>query len=218
MATGIEGTEGTVDRHQIPELGVVHTHRHHAVALPEHILGETLQGAFGSHLHEHPRTGGVQRIEALHELHRGGHLLPEDVEHLVTGGWIHRVELTRDVGHDRRGGWREAQAREHFAERLARLRDDLGVERMADGQLDDVEAGVGEHLRSLVHPLAGTTDHGLPRAVEVGEHGVAPDGRERALDVLDGSEDGGHLAVVRHAHLGHFAPSGAHGFQRVLER
>ncbi len=66
-----------VDRGDVAELRVVGEQREHVVVVAEDVLDEAVQRTLGPDLDEHPGAGVVQRVEALHELHRRRHLLAE---------------------------------------------------------------------------------------------------------------------------------------------
>ena len=108
----------------------------HDVVIAEHIGREALQRVLRADLDEDPRARVVEGVQALDELHGRGDLAREHVEHLLDDVAVGRIELAVDVRDDRQLGRTQAETLEHRAQRDARRRDDLGVERVADGQRD----------------------------------------------------------------------------------
>ena len=104
----VEAAQRLVERHHVVQLGVVGEQRHDVAAVAEHVVDEALQGLLRADLDEDARAGGVQRLQALDELHRLGDLAGEDVEHPRHGvaarsGRTRRLTLAT-IG--RRGGRR----------------------------------------------------------------------------------------------------------------
>src|ERR1035441_7257306 len=69
----------------------------------------------------------------------------------------------------------------------------------------------------LLARLARTAEHRLAVAVDVGDHDVAVDCLQGALDFFQWSKHSGHAAVVVHCHLGHAAAASADGFEGVCK-
>jgi hypothetical protein len=217
-AGGVQAAERLVERGDLAGLGVVGEQREDVAAVAEHVLGETLQGALGADLDEHAHAAVVQGVQALDELHRGGDLAGEDIQHLGDGVRPHRVELTADIGHDRQARWRQAQPGERPPQRLAGGRDDRGVEGVAHRQRHALVAGGLEGGDRPLDRMACPANHGLVARVEVGDDHVAVDAGQDPLDLFQGGEHGRHAAVVGHRHPGHLAAAGADRLQRVRER
>ena len=61
-------------------------------------------------------------------------------------------------------------------------------------------------------------DDGLFVTVDVGDHEIAVDTSDDPLYVFQRCEHGGHLAIVFHGDVGHFAATCAHSFECFGER
>jgi hypothetical protein len=207
-----------VERRLLAHLRVVGEERDHALAPAEHVFDEAMERLLGAHLDEDAGPRRVERLEPLHELHGGRHLLAEQVDHLRNAVGPRRVERAGRVGdeRDRRRG--EAQAPQHGAQQLRRRCHDAGVERVAHGERDRVHALCAEHLHGPLHGVARTADHGLAPAVDVRDHDVAAHRLEGAAHLLRRGEDRGHPAVVRQAQVRHLPPASAHRLEGVGKR
>ena len=180
-------------------------------------LGETLQRALRADLDEDPDARFEQGLQALRELHRGGHLPREQVEDgrpRVGAGW---VQPAREVRHDGDPRRPNVEPLEDVAERLGSRRHDRGVERVADGQRNH---GPPDRLEGRGRPLDGRglpPDHRLRTGVVVRHDDVAVDCRQHLLDLVERREDGRHPARVLHAHVSHLPAPRAHGLERLRE-
>ena len=147
-------------------------------------------------------------------MHRGSDLFFQQILDLVLAC---RVEIAGNVG-DQRQPWRgDVHPVEHLAQRRAGRGDDAGVEGVTDRQLHGLVAALLEELDGRFDGFAFAADDGLTGAVDVGRNDIAVDLLKRRLDDLEGSQHGGHPAVVVHLDLGHFAPAPGGRFQRLGE-
>src|ERR1700739_2661590 len=94
----------------------------------QHVFGESLESFLRPNFHEHARTCGVQRAQALDELHWRRHLLREDIEHLRHHVRACGIELTINVGDDRQSWRLETETLQHPPQRLTGGSDDGSVE------------------------------------------------------------------------------------------
>ncbi len=148
----VQAAQGLVEGGDVTLLRVVGEQRQHVIVLAaQHVLDETVQRLLRSDLHEHARAGVVQRLQPLDELHRGGDLLPEDVDHGVDGGAL-RVELTGHVGHDRAHRRLDVEAAQHLSQWFAGRGDDRGVEGVAHRDAGCGDAGGVECLDGASRP------------------------------------------------------------------
>ncbi len=215
---GVEAAQRLVEADAIAELGVVGVERERLRTVGEHVVDEARQRALRANLHEEPNPRCVERLEPLHELHRGGDLTGQDVEHPGHRVRTARVELAIDVGHHRDARRRETQLGEGASQRLARRRHDRRVERVADVERHRAETRGAESLDRQVDGVRAAADDRLLAAVQVGDHHVAADRRQDPLDLGERRHDRRHAAVVGHRDVGHLAAAGAHRLQRVGER
>ena len=196
QAGGIQTAEGLVEGSRILDLRVVGEEREDVVVgAAQDVLDEAVQGLLRADLDEDASAGGIQRLQALDELDRRGDLLAGVVEHRLGRG-VGRVELAGDVGDDRQLRADEVEPAQGVDERHRGGRDDRGVEGVAHGDPDRVDALGGEGLDDRFDGLGGTTDDGLVVGVDVGHDRVALGRVDGALDLLEGTEDGCHGAVV----------------------
>jgi hypothetical protein len=90
----VQPAQGLVERGHVADLGVVGEQCDHVAA--QDVLDEPVQRLLRPDLDEDPGAGLVQRVQALHELHRGGHLPAEQVDERLDVR-IRRVELAGHV-------------------------------------------------------------------------------------------------------------------------
>ena len=88
---------------------------------------------------------------------------------------------------------------------------------MTDRDAHRGHLGVAEASYRLLDGTRRAADHGLRRAVDVGDHDVTVDRVDDALDLLERADDGGHRAVVLDLQARHLVAAGAHRFERVAE-
>ena len=91
------------------------------------------------------------------------------------------------------------------------------MEGVGHGDLPRFYAQVLEHLHGLFHGFGLAGYHGLQRAVLVGADDIALYLFKFYFHFVAAPGYGGHLAGVRHLHVGHFLGAAGHGFQAVLE-
>jgi hypothetical protein len=103
-----------VKRGELAGLRVVREERGDVGPAAEHVVDETLQRLLGPDLDERPDTLGVERLEPFDPLHRGGHLLRQQVLDRLDA---RRVDVARDVGHERDARRRDPQPIEHAPQR-----------------------------------------------------------------------------------------------------
>ena len=184
----------------------------------EDVGGEPVQRPLRPGLDEDPGSGVEQGVQALHELHRRGDLAAEDVDHPLLRVRSGRVELAVDVGDDRDSGRGEPQPPQHRPQGLACRGDDLGVERVADRQLDRLVAMLLKAGDGAGDRLAGAPQDDLVGRVDVGEHHVARRGGEHLLDLLGRRHHGRHRARVGELEARHLPAAGADRLERLVER
>ena len=217
QAGGPQAAQRRVDRGHVAVLRVVGEQGEHVVVLVQDVLDEAVQRLLRPDLDEDPRPGFVQRPQAADELHGGGDLTPEQVDHRLLIG-RHRVELTGHVGDDRQVRAPQVQAAQGLPQWLGRGRHDRGVEGVADRDPGRVDAFGQEGLHRSLHRLGGSSDHGLAEAVDVRDDDSGVDRGHHPVDLLQRPEDCCHGAVVGHRDRRHLVPSGAHGLECRLER
>ena len=211
-----QAAQRLVEGRDVALLRVIGEQREHVVVGAEHVLDEAMQRALGPDLDVDARPGVVQGAQPLDELHRRRDLAAEDLDHLCRRGGG-RVELARDVGHERNPRRLHVEPLERAAQRHRRRRDDRGVEGVADRDARGLDA----HRRELRHRgLDGArraADHRLRHRVDVGDHDVAVARVDHALDLLERAHHRRHRAVVLDLQVRHLAPARAHRFERGLE-
>ena len=205
-AGGVEPAQRLVERRQVAHLRMVGEQGHDVVS--QHVGGESPQRALGAGLHEHPGARVIQRLQSLDELHRRGDLAPEDLDDLLLDAGPGRVELAVDVRDDRDPRRRDRQPAQHVAQRPAGGGDDLGMERVADGQPHRAMAALDDQLDRLLDRRGRAADHELVGGIDVREDDVAVDLGQDPLDLVDRRRDGGHRPVVLDAQA---SPSRARG-------
>ena len=206
-----------VEAHAIAQLRVVREQGAHRRVSAEHVLDQSLECLLRAHLDERSTPRLVQGLEALHELHRGGDLFPEDVDHLSGHVRSHRVELAIDVRNERDCGGGEAQPSELSLQRFARRSDDLGVEGVAHRERNHLSASIGEEASRGLDTGGRAADDRLLEAVHIGDHDVVIDRFHRGFDVFDRGEYGRHCALVRNVDVGHLPASSRDGLEGILE-
>ena len=194
-AGGVQAAQRVVERLDAAVLGLVGGQVEH-VLVAEHVAGEALQGPFRAHLDEAAGAGVEQGPQSLHELHRGGDLTGEQVEHLLGGVGTHRVELAGHVGDDGQRRRVQVQSLERGPQRLAGGRHDRGVERVADGQLHGPVPALLAQRDGLLDGLGRTADDGLAAGVDVGQHDVAVDLFDELLGLLERRQHGERPVVL----------------------
>ena len=115
-----------------------------------------------------------------------------------------------------RGG-AQTEPRQDLAQRLARGRHDARVEGMTDRDAHRGHLGVVEASDRLLDGPRRAADHGLRRAVDVGNHDVTVDRVDDAFDLLERADHGRHCAVVLDLQACHLVAAGAHRLERVAE-
>jgi hypothetical protein len=214
---GPQPAERRVDGRHVAVLGVVGEQREHVVVLVQDVLDEAVQSLLRTHLHEDARPRAVQRAQTADELHRGGDLTSEQVDHRLAVGrrW---VEVPGHVGDDRQLRAAQVQTAQRLLQRCAGRSHDRGVEGVADRDPDRVDALRHERLDGALHRCGGPADHRLARAVDVGDDDAGVDRGHDALDLLQRAEDRRECPVVGDRDRRHLLAAGADGHQGGLER
>ena len=114
------------------------------LVVSEQVGGEAVQCALGAGFDEDPGAGLEQGLQALDELHGGGDLAPEDLDHALFRAGPRRVELPVDVRDDRDLRGRDVEPAQHLPQRLGGGGDDLSVEGVADRQPDPLVSALGQ--------------------------------------------------------------------------
>ncbi len=214
---GIKPAQGQVQGGRLADSRVVGEEREHPLPVAQYVLHETVEDAFGPHLHEDAGAGVIEGVESLDELDRGGDLSPQQVDHLRDHPRPHRVEFPGDVGDDGDDRGLDVHRPQDPGQAFARRGDDIGVEGVAHLQHARHVARLLERLHRLLDPGGTAADDGLLGAVDVGDDDVIVDRFEHLLDFADRAESGGHQAVVLHGAFGHFIAAGADGPEGVFE-
>ena len=215
MTRSIQAAQRVVERHHVALLGMVGEEGRDFGILTQNIFGKAPERLLRAGFYEDPHPRVIERLQALNKLHRRGHLLAEDVDHLGDDVGMHRVEIPGDVGDDRASGRLEVEFFEVALERFAGRRYDGGVESMADRDRPHVVAGLRDDLRGFRDARRRAADDRLAVAVDVGDDDVALYLLKQSFHFFDGCEDRRHQAVVFDRHLGHGMRPRADGLERI---
>ena len=175
------------------------------LALLEDRADEGCLRALWTDLDKDARAIGPHLLDHGDKFDRSGNLMRELVADL---GDRLRVVTARDVGQDRCVRDLDIDGFEVAAQRLAGSGDDLGVERVADGEQHDLHPLLLEVSDDALHGLGEASDDGLARRVLVGADDVSGlELFELGLDLCGADRNAGHQAAVavhggRRRHLG----------------
>ena len=208
-----KGCKGIVEGSQLPHLRVIGE---------DGPVGTALQGArhearerpLRATLDKDPRPLGVHALHLRDPLHRGRHLLREEVKDGFAGLGI---PAAGDIGGDGTLRRTDVEPLQHLAQRTAGGGHHAGVEGMADRQRmhRDSPRPEGFHGRFDRVGLAG--DDRLRGAVLVGGHHIAWNLGQHFDDLLLGGSNARHAAGVVNLDRSHLAPPGADGDEGVFE-
>ena len=213
----VQATKRLVERRYGTCLRMIDEQRCHVVAVSQDAVDESFERLFRTDFDKHPRACFVKRFETINKLHRRGNLLAEQIDDFVGRAVARFVELARDIADDGQLGFPHLHAGQHPLQGLARGRDDTRVKRVTDREGNHVDVFCTEALDGFVDRGGFTPDHCLLVAVDVGNHGIAVDAREHALHVSQRGKYRSHLAIVFQRDVGHLAPSGTNGLERIPE-
>ena len=114
-----------------PSFGWLVNSARHVVGASQHVLDEAVQRLLGPDLDEDSRARRVERLQPFTNWTGDATWRPSKSIIAVDVG-VGRIELARHVGHDRQLRGVHVEPAQHVFRRLARRRDDRGVEGVAD--------------------------------------------------------------------------------------
>ena len=210
-ACGVEAAHGIVEGTDAAAFGMIGGKADDVVFVVENAFRQGHERAFGPDLNENARPLPVAGLDALDELDRGRHLVSQaapDGVHVVG-----RVELAIDVAHQRNARECDLHLADGAIQRIRRGRHHLAVEGV--GYWDELRdhAQLVEVVDRAVYRIAGTRDHGLLAAVDVGRREVAADLGQPAHDFVSGPRHRGHrprTRTYRHQGFGEGDHAGTH--------
>ncbi len=217
QAGSIQAAEGEVERFRLTDPGVVREQGDHVLAVAQHVLDEPVQDAFGADFDKNAGAGVVERVEPLDELHGGGHLPAQQLDHLRHDSGAHGIEFACHVRHDRDLGRIQAHPAEDHRQGFPGGRHDPGMESVAHLQRAHGEACRADGLHGFFHTVGGSSDDGFLRTVDVGNDDIVAHPVEYFLDLFDRPERGRHHSVVLERAPGHLFAARADGLQRLVE-
>ena len=207
---GDEAREG--DEERVDAVAPLPVQAHRDVGTPfENPRHEARQDRSGTDLEERARAGGVHRLDHLDEAHRVRHLAGEG---RLQGRGPGVVRSGEGVRVDRDAGLAEGEVGEETRERLARPRDDAGVERRRDREPLERDPFRRELRLELRHVLRRPGDDDLRRAVVVRDDDARSEPLEERADLGHREAQRGHRARDR-GRLFHQLPAAAHRPEEV---
>ncbi len=213
-AGGVEAAQCLMET-QRPALARMIGGQHVDIAFAlEDIHSQGAQDALWANLDEEARSLGVEPFDAAHVLYRRGHLIRQEVQDFLAPG---RVQVAGHVGGDGQFRRLDVHLLDDLAQRPAGRGDDTGVESVRNRNLGGLKTGSQESLDSGFHGGRLAANDALHRAVQIGNHHVAGDGRQDGVHLPQRRGDGGHTAGIGQRDARHLLAACADDLQRLRQ-